>query len=200
MANVQRLGLRERKKAKTRAAIRRHALLLFRKQGYEQTTVDQIADAAEISPATFYRYFPAKEDVVLKDDLDLLTVEALEAQPLSLSPIAALRAAVAATVASLSPEELARFRETAELSLAVPEVRARALDEFIRSMQVMARAVARRAGRDPEDPSVANLAGAVVGVIMAAALGSMGGAGHGAEDLFARIDAGLAHLEAGLPL
>ncbi len=200
MADVPRLGLRERKKAKTRAAIRRHALLLFRKQGYEQTTVDQIADAAEISPATFYRYFPTKEDVVLKDDLDLLTVEALEAQPLSLSPIAALRAAVAATVASLSPEELARFRETAELSLAVPEVRARALDEFIRSMQVMARAVARRAGRDPEDPAVANLAGAVVGVIMAAALGSMGGAGHGAEDLFARIDAGLAHLEAGLPL
>jgi AcrR family transcriptional regulator len=200
MVDIPHLGLRERKKAKTRAAIRRHALLLFRKQGYEQTTVDQIADAAEVSPATFYRYFPTKEDVVLKDDLDLLTVEALEAQPLSLSPIAALRAAVAATVSSLSAEELARYRETAELSLAVPEVRARALDEFIRSMQIMARAVARRAGRDPEDPAVANLAGAVVGVVMAAALDSVGGAGHGAEDLFARIDAGLAHLEAGLPL
>jgi AcrR family transcriptional regulator len=200
MPDIRPPGLRERKKAKTRAAIRRHALLLFRKQGYERTTVEQIADAAEISPATFYRYFPTKEDVVLQDDLDLLTLEALEAQPPSLPPIAALRAAVRATASSLSPEELARFQETAELSLAVPEVRARALDEFIRTIQVMAEAVAKRVGRDPEDPAVANLAGAVVGVVMTAALASVGGAGSGAEDLFERIDAGLAHLEAGLPL
>ncbi|HEY5989436.1 MAG TPA: TetR/AcrR family transcriptional regulator [Streptosporangiaceae bacterium] len=199
MPNVRRPGLRERKKAKTRAAIRRHALRLFRKQGYERTTVEQIADAAEISPATFYRYFPTKEDVVLQDDLDLLTIEALEAQPASLPPIAALRAALRASASSLSPEELARFHETSVLSLSVPEIRARALDEFIRSIQVMTQALARRVGRDPEDPAVANLAGAVVGVIMTAALASVGGAGQG-EDLLARIDAGLAHLEAGLPL
>ena len=46
-------GLRERKKAKTRASIREHALRLFREQGYAATRVEQIAEAAEVSPATF---------------------------------------------------------------------------------------------------------------------------------------------------
>jgi len=67
-------GLRERKKAKTRAAIRREAMRLFREQGYEETTVEQIAEAAEVSPSTFFRYFPTKEDVVLQDDFDVVVV------------------------------------------------------------------------------------------------------------------------------
>jgi len=80
-------GLRERKKAKTRATIREHALRLFRDQGYGATTVEQIAEAAEVSPATFYRYFPTKEDVVLQDDLDVLALGELEALPPGLSPL-----------------------------------------------------------------------------------------------------------------
>src|SRR6202034_2482946 len=87
------MGLRERKKARTRAAIRQQALRLFRERGYSATTVEQIAAAAEVSPATFFRYFPTKEDVVLQDDMDLVTLEALEAQPAGLGPIAAMRSA-----------------------------------------------------------------------------------------------------------
>ncbi|ABW13376.1 regulatory protein TetR [Parafrankia sp. EAN1pec] len=48
-------GLRERKKARTRAAIQTHALRLFREQGYNATTVEQIIDAAEVSETTFFR-------------------------------------------------------------------------------------------------------------------------------------------------
>ena len=89
------MGLRERKKARTRAAIRTEAMRLFRERGYAATTIEQIAAAADISPATFFRYYPTKEDVVLQDDLDVLLPEAVEAQPPSLGPIAAVRAAVA---------------------------------------------------------------------------------------------------------
>ena len=190
-------GLRERKKARTRAAIRQHALRLFREQGYHATTVEQIAEAAEVSPSTFFRYFPTKEDVVLQDDFDVVAVEAFEAQPASLSPIAAFRAAVAQTVATLTPEEIARFRETTELTLTVPEVRARALDEFARTIDQMALAVARRTGRSPDDFAVRNMAGALIGVIMSAV---MPWASQPDTGMFERIDAALAHLEAGLPL
>ncbi len=63
-------GLRERKKQKTKAAIQRAALRLFKRQGYEETTVEQIAAAADISESTFFNYFPSKEDVVIYDEYD----------------------------------------------------------------------------------------------------------------------------------
>jgi AcrR family transcriptional regulator len=190
-------GLRERKKARTRAAIREHALRLFREQGYAATTVEQIAEAADVSPSTFFRYYPTKEDVVLQDDVDVLALEAFEAQPPGLSPITAFRAAAAATFAALTPRELEQFRETAELTLRVPEIRARVMDEFARTIEVMAAAVARRVGRQSDDFAARNLAGAMIGVVMSA---TMPWTGHPSTDLGAQIDAALAHLEAGLPL
>jgi AcrR family transcriptional regulator len=190
-------GLRERKKAKTRAAIREHALRLFRERGYSATTVEQIAAAAEVSPATFFRYFPTKEDVVLQDDMDLVTLEALEAQPADLGPIAAMRAATTAMVAQASTADLARLRDTIELTMSVPEIRARAVDEFTRTIEVMATALAKRAGRDPDDFAARNVAGAMIGVIMAATLVPPYGR---PADMFDKIDAALAHLDAGLPL
>jgi hypothetical protein len=81
------IGLRERKKAKTRAAIQHHALRLFREHGYEETTVEQIAEAAEVSESTLYRYFPTKEDLVLWDEFDPLLIEAFRAQPPELTPL-----------------------------------------------------------------------------------------------------------------
>jgi len=190
-------GLRERKKARTRASIREHALRLFREQGYTATRVEQIAEAAEVSPATFYRYFPTKEDVVLQDDLDVLTLGALEAQPPGLSPLAAIRAAVAAARAGFTDEERERFRQTTALTLAVPEIRARALDEFARTIDVTAVLLARRSGQKPDDIAVRALAGAVFGVILATTLPVLERGEIDLDAIFASVDAGLAQLEAG---
>jgi AcrR family transcriptional regulator len=198
-------GLRERKKARTRAAIRQHALRLFREQGYYATTIEQIADAAEVSPATFFRYFPTKEDVVLQDDIDVISLGALGDQPPELGPIAAFRAASAETFASLSPEDRDRFRETIELTAAIPEIRARAIDEFVRTINQIADAVAQRAGRSANEFEVRTVAGAIIGVIMSVTVPESTDTWRpeamlDVADLFARIDRGLEYLERGLPL
>src|SRR5215470_5069758 len=104
-------GLRERKKAKTRAAIQRHALRLFREQGYEATTVTQIADAAEVSESTFFRYFPTKEHLVLEDDLDDALMASFEAQPAGLTPVQAMRAALRDVFGTLPPEGRAEIQD-----------------------------------------------------------------------------------------
>ena len=61
--------------------IREHAMRLFRTQGYEATTVQQIIDEVEVSESTFFRYFPTKGHVVLTDDFDPIIVAAFRRQP-----------------------------------------------------------------------------------------------------------------------
>lgn len=195
-AGQARPGLRERKKARTRAAIREHALRLFREQGYEATTVEQIAEAAEVSPSTFFRYFPTKEDVVLHDDMDLLWMDVYRAMPADLGPIAAMRAAVRTAFAGLGAAELDQLRQTMELATAVPAVQARMLTEFARTTQVIADAVADRSGRPASDFAVQALAGAVVGIALAAWFDKPGDLARFGD----RFERGLALLEAGLPL
>jgi AcrR family transcriptional regulator len=195
-------GLRERKKARTRAAIREHALRLFRENGYQRTTVEQIAAAAEVSPSTFFRYFPTKEDVVLQDDMDTRMIEALERQPADLSPLSAVRAAVRDAFASYTEADLEVIAETTLLSMTVPEIRARATDEFARTIGIIGEALAKRAGRPSDDLAVRTAAGAIIGVMMSLSMPWHGWASdmQTIEDLFDRIDQALALLEAGLPL
>jgi AcrR family transcriptional regulator len=194
-------GLRERKKARTRAAIREHALRLFREQGYQRTTVEKIAEAAEVSPSTFFRYFPTKEDIILQDDMDTRMIEALEQQPAGLAPLAAVRAAVREAFASYTEADLDVIRETTVMAVTVPEVRARAMDEFARTILVISEALAKRAGRPADDLTVRTTAGAIIGVIMSITMPWEGWSNdrHAIEDTFERIDKALALLEAGLP-
>src|SRR5262249_2721301 len=143
-----------RKKAKTRAAIQRHALRLFREQGYDATTVSQIAEAAEVSESTFFRYFPTKEDVVLWDDFDPRTIEAFRAQPRGKNPIAAFRAALGEVMGTLPASAQADLRERIDLMLTVPQLRATLLEQIANPMNLFAQVLAEWAGRRPNDPAV----------------------------------------------
>jgi len=189
--------LRERKKARTRAAIQQHALRLFREQGYAGTTVDQIAGAAEVSQSTFFRYFPTKEDVVLYDGYDPLLIAAFHAQPARLPPIDALRGAMQAVLGRLPAGELQLERERGMLIFAVPELRARFMDQFAATIAMLAQALAARIGRDPADFAVRNFAGAVIGVALASTQAMVD---EPDADYLQLFDAGLAHLQAGLPV
>src|SRR4029077_11580203 len=144
-------GLRERKKARTRASLREHALRLFREQGYQATTVEQIAAAAELSQSTFFRYSPTKEDVVLQDAMETRMLEAFARQPRDLGPIAAVRAAMREAWASFTRDEWAQFRESARLARYVPEVGAVAMNEHARLINVIGRPIADREGRPADD-------------------------------------------------
>lgn len=191
-------GLRERKKQKTRWSIQEHALRLFQEQGYEQTTIDQIAAAAEISPSTFFRYFKTKEDLVIEDDYDPLLLQMILKEPPDLAPIPALRHAIAATFAQLGPTELAKATQRMDLMLAVPALRMRMLDGFMGSLDMLSSAVATRTGRQPDDVEVRAFAGAVTGALVAVVYASASGVAN--EPLSDLIDKALAHLESGLVL
>jgi len=193
-------SLRERKKARTRASLREHALRLFREQGYQATTVEQIAAAAEVSPSTFFRYFPTKEDVVLRDDFDDRILEALDRQPASLAPVAAFRVAIREALATLTPAEWAELRETTALSLTVPELRAHTLDELSRTMDTFTTALSKRTCRSADDLAVRVYVGAVFGAMLSVMAPVGLTEGKLGEQTFDRIDEALGLLEAGLPL
>lgn len=161
------MGLRERKKAKTRAAIQQHALRLFRQQGYAETTVEQIAEAAEVSTSTFFRYFPNKEDVVLNDEYDPQIIAAFHAQPLEFGVVKALRNAIVETLKTMSEEEIEVQHERGKLIMAVPEVRSAFFNSLAQSVQMITQAVAERVHRDPADFEIYAMGGAFLGIGLA---------------------------------
>lgn len=85
-------GLRARKKRRTRSTLVDVAAELCLRQGYDKTTVEQIAAAADVSPRTFSRYFPTKESVIaaISDEIDECVAAALETQPLDINEHEAL--------------------------------------------------------------------------------------------------------------
>jgi AcrR family transcriptional regulator len=162
-----RAGLRERKKAKTRAAIREAAMTLFEEQGYASTTVEQIAEAAEVSPSTFFRYYPTKEDVVLADDWDPPMAAAIRAQPAEMSHADALIAGMRAVLATATPADWAAERRRQRLFHEVPELRARYLQQLTAAIDLFASVLAERAGRAEPDLESRAVAGAMIGIAMA---------------------------------
>ncbi|MCF6422091.1 MULTISPECIES: TetR family transcriptional regulator [Amycolatopsis] len=192
----QPLGLRERKKARTRAAIQSHALRLFTAQGYAETTIEQIAAAAEVSQSTFFRYFPTKEDTVLYDRLDPVLMRAFVEQPAELTPLQAVRAACAQVFARLDAEESELERARQRLVFSVPELRNRMIEHIAAGLGMLAEAAAERAGRDPGDFTVRVWSGAVIGVVFAAYFS----AAEAPENLVDVIDKAVTLLEDGLPL
>ncbi len=198
MTSTPPTGLRERKKARTRAAIRAHAMRLFSEQGYAETTVEQIADAAEVSPSTFFRYFPTKEDVALSDEFDPLIVAAMRAQPAGLDPVETIRRAIKAALSEVSDADRHREQQRQRLVQVVPELRARVLQEYFTTIDLIAGVVAERAGRPEDDFAARVAAGAVIGAMMAALPG--GFAGILERDEFSFLDRALDLVRDGLPL
>jgi len=188
-------SLRERKKLRTRAAIQEHAVRLIDAQGYEATTVEQIAAAAEVSPATFFRYFKTKEDVVIEDDYDPLMVAALEHTPADLPPLRAFRHALRESFGQMPPKELDRILGRAKLIMSVPALRARSVDNMLATIDILSPPMARRLGRPEGDPAIRALVGAVIGAWLAVLMDWLNS--DGALSLPELLDSSLEALEDG---
>lgn len=191
------IGLRERKKLKTRIAIQKEAMRLFLAKGFDETTIEDIAEAVDISPSTFFNYFPSKEEVVFEDELDPLILTAFDALPPDVHPIRRLRMAMQAVFSKLTPEQDKVMRERMQLLATTPELRGAMLSQFASIVDQIAHLLGPRVGRKRDDFAVHNIAGAVLGVMLAAMLEIID---NPKADLLKVTDDALAHLEAGLPL
>jgi AcrR family transcriptional regulator len=121
--------LRQRKRIRTKQMVQKEALRLFADKGYEQTTVDDIAHAAAMSPRTFFRYFPTKEDVALWDEYDELPVHDLLRIRPGDDALTQLILRVRDMFEELYRKDPDLLLARTKLSFTVPEVRARFFDQ-----------------------------------------------------------------------
>ena len=122
-------GLRERKKAMTRRALQDAALGLFARQGFEHTTVDEIADACDISPRTFFRYFATKEDVLFGDgdERRVELIETIDARPAGEPLLRSMREAILA-LTSHYEHDRAKLVAKSEIMAMNPTLRSRGVE------------------------------------------------------------------------
>ncbi|MFE2752333.1 TetR/AcrR family transcriptional regulator [Actinosynnema sp. NPDC059335] len=184
-------GLREQRKAHTRRTIQEHALKLFLGQGYDATTVEQIAAAAGVSHMTFFRHFPTKEAVVEDDDYDPLIADLVRARPDGEDPLEALRAALLTGLdAVLATDRDAVYART-RLVVTTPALRARQWHNTAATGDLLATALAERERR-PVDLRLRVIAAAATAALTTALTAWV--EGEGADDLRSLVDQAFAAL------
>jgi len=143
-------SLRERKKARTREAIIDAALELFEQKGYDATTVEDIAAAAEVSPRTFFRYFESKLDLIMvrSDTKHTLLGPLLLARPPEESLLGAMREVLRCELDAQLQDP--RVKREFQVMLTTPSLRHLAREHFYEEEAEMVGAIAARLGVPPD--------------------------------------------------
>jgi AcrR family transcriptional regulator len=192
------VGLRERKKLRTRTQLTEAALRLFSERGFDATTIEDIVEEVEVSPRTFFRYFDSKEDVVIGffDDLGKGLRAMLAARPAEEPPFTAVRRALGSLV-ELYTAQADRVVAAKRLAHETPAIRARLLDKHARWENGVTEELASRLGVDPDDDPRPRLIAAVALAAFSTAVTRWVGA-EGREDLPALLDEALEAVAGGL--
>ena len=158
-------GLRERKKARTREAIMDAALDLFEAKGYDATTVEDIAAAADVSPRTFFRYFESKLDLIMarSDTKHTELGPLLMARPAEEGLLGAMREVVRSELDAQLEDP--RVQREFQVMLSTPSLRHLAREHFYEEEAQMVGAIAARLGV-PEDSLVAHVVTSMVASAM----------------------------------
>jgi AcrR family transcriptional regulator len=162
-------GLRERKKLQAMRHIQEVALDLFDRRGFEAVTIEEIAEAAQVSPSSVYRYFGTKENVILWDEVDVRWFDAIENELASRPPIDAMRQALAGAMADLLDRDEELSKRKTRYALGEPALRPALLQLAEDFTQQVTGAVARASGRSPDDLEPRVIAAAMIAAMMAAA-------------------------------
>ena len=164
------MGLRDRKKLRTREALIAAALRLYREKGFDRMTVAEIARAADVAPRTFFGYFETKEDVFLgPGDIRIeRLVQAIRERDRRTPILAAVQAELERDREPSAERRKAGRPELSEL-LAHPAIAERLRERWNRWEDVLADAIATDVGAAPEDPEPRVLAAALTGAIRVAA-------------------------------
>lgn len=151
--SIDTLGLRESKKRETRQSISDHATRLFLQQGFEQTTIAEIAAAARVAKKTVTNYFPRKEDLALDHHEEFVAslARALESRAAGESALTALRRAFQAAVAAQDPVAGFTGLEFARMITASPTLATRLRDLHDQREAALAEALAAATGATGED-------------------------------------------------
>lgn len=174
---TEELGRRERKKQRTRQALVEAAVRLFQEKGYEQTTVAEIAAAADVTARTFFLHFPTKEDVLLANaqvraDIGLrVLAQRRPGEDAAEVLTRAVEEMIANTWRTDLPSGLAGLR--ARLLVSSPAVQARLLQRLLAVQAELADALQRAYPEELDRVDAAALVGAVTGAVGAAALASL---------------------------
>jgi AcrR family transcriptional regulator len=156
---------RQRKKAATSDRIRASALRLFREQGYDATTVEQIAAAAGVSHVTFFRYFPTKEDVALSDRYDPLIASAIAQTPATWPLIQRIRAVLVQGLRQIHNTDRDTLLAQNKLIVSTPALRERMWAGQLATQQAILQALET----DPRDPHASFQAKVTIAACLAAA-------------------------------
>jgi AcrR family transcriptional regulator len=185
-------GLRQRRRLRTKAQLQGEAMVLFAAKGYEQTSVEDIAHAAAISPRTFYRYFACKEDVVIWDEYDELPAAELWNASRGEDPYALMVRRLRELTVQLYLRDPQGLLMRTKLSFTVPAIRARFVNQQLDTLRPYYTQLAEATGVDSDNLDVlVPVAAAFAAMLVAMERWQRN---DGREDLVALIDAALTAL------
>jgi AcrR family transcriptional regulator len=182
-------SLRDRKKDLTRRSIQAEALRLFVEKGFEATTVDEIAAAAEVAPRTFFRYFPTKDEVVFWPAYLSLLPELVDARPDGEPAAEAVCHGIVDGLSTFYDQDRDRVLERLKLAFRTSALQPRLRQQQANSALGVTRILAARLGARPDDLEIRAIAAAIAAALWVAA--EEWQAHDGREDLGALIERAL---------
>ena len=179
-------SLRERKKDRTRRTLQAEAVRLFTQQGFQATTIEEIAAAAEVAPRTFFRYFSSKEEVVFWSEHQPMLAGHVAARPDDEPAFQALRRGLTDGLATFYDQDRDRLLERSKLACRTPALQPRWRQQQADLAAAMAQLLAHRLGGRADDLEVRAMAAAITAALFVAI--EEWQAHDGQQDLGALID------------